>query len=255
MKVRIFFLLFFCFILLRIQAEPTYAQEEDHGHGHDHEHQPVEPNVIEQTVEKKLSAKKTFRGYAKYKEEFKNICDALYLDGRLTTFLKIVKSLSERDPTCVACRPYMLSFSTACSTVILKKEKLAAKKKKAKPHVEEGAEENPEATPEPTATPLPYKQRDPSTELLHAASTLGNRIIEDEDITRESIKAVQRLAFSLRTKSLLSSKSETEYMDTLAEYLYAPFAKAALIQETEDSEESAETQDEPEISVDDLFAE
>lgn len=242
---------------------PTATAQEDHHH----DHGPVDPD--EELLKSVLNAppKKTvkiFRGYSKYRDDMKKICVGIYEDGRIHSFITVVKSLSERDPACVACRPLMTAFAAVCTSVVNKREKIVAPKKikvvpTATPTPDPEIDQETLPTPTPTMTPtlsVPA-QREPSPPLLSATSTFSEKIAEDKEVNVPSVKAFQKLVFTLRAKGTFQSKAETEYMDILSEYLYAPLKKVEeeAIQPVDEEDEKASTFAEPEEKVDDLFAE
>ena len=165
-----------------------------------------------------------FRGFAKYKTEFKSLCDALEKDGRRLLVLDIVKTDPDINSACYACKPLFQAIESACRSALIKK----AIKKKAQPKksTEEAAAEE-ESTPTPSPTPIPiYRERDPNLAVLQSTLAIFSGLASDAQTVEPTYEAVLYLKSVLLADEGLSIGAE-DYLETFCEYLLAPYAAYA----------------------------
>lgn len=226
-------------LVLYMTPIPFTVYAQDHGHSHGDEAK----EVLEKAVKKKM----TFKGYGTLRGGFRAICEGLREDGRIEVIANILKSHSERDPFCGACRPLFRTFQSECNFVIGKsKPKRSLVKKKVEEPVED--EESVEPTPMPT---IPVPQREPSAVLIDRVSRVFNGIADDEAINHESVDAIAKLAFLLQDKNRMKG-AEAEYFSIFVSYISAPFEG---IQAVKVSPAAAEASEDKGANVDVLFDE
>lgn len=171
-----------------------------------------QPEAVEgEGSERKLP----FRGFGYARGGFRDLCDRLEKDGRREAMHRLAEANTARDETCVACRSLFLTLASSCA------ERPRRNPTVRKPAVEEEqSADEPEDPPTPTPRPL---QREPSGEVVDAASVVFGTIAGRERDIDLSTQAIGRLVFLLRDAQG-KTKGEHEYMRILAEYVIAPFA-------------------------------
>lgn len=173
-----------------------------------------------------------FHGYGAYHAKMRQLCQEIAVDGRREAYQKILKSNSDRDVLCLACRPLLQALDQGCSGAM----KSTRKNKKGKE----------EATPKPI---LP--QREPSASVLELVSSIFRDIRSDSRIANESQTAVSKLVLLLRD-SKGRAQGEGEYFSILAEYVAAPF-EGFVVKEPLSEDGTPVDKPTPKVNVDDLF--
>ncbi len=196
-------------------ALPARSQDHDHGHG-----QQIEERVkdIFSGLSKKSS---TFKGYGALRLGFRSICSGLLSDLRIEKVVEVLKTNSERDPLCGACRPLYRTFQSECAFVIAKSKPKKSAKRTSEPEEQKEAEDaDIEPTPEPR---IPAPNREPSPIVIDRVSRVFNSIAEDSEISRQSIGAIGKLVFLLQDKNIVPNPAAREYYAILGSYIMAPF--------------------------------
>lgn len=192
---------------------------------------------------KKKDTKPKFKGYGPYRPTFKEICRYIVLDGRDEIFFELLKANNVKDPQCFPCKALINTWFTSCKDYDpFRLVKKGAKKVEPtptppppeEPEEEEDEEEEEEGEkPPPTPTHRPYKQRDPSSQILDLISAMY-RDIRDQKLTlKEHYKALSKLKKIFSDKDKLTV-AELEYFDTVFHYASAPFESMREELERED---------------------
>lgn len=174
-----------------------------------------------------------FRGYGKYSKNFKILCEKIAKDGRVEVMYHLFDVGADRERSdCIACKPLMKTFAIACKPK-LKWEALGKQEKV-------------------------RREREPTLEVLDMISRIFIAIAQDEQVNRETVKAIHVMGELLRDR-VERTEADYEYSTILAEYIEAPFAELERVMqkaERKAAEESGEVAGNEAVSgprVDELF--
>lgn len=243
------------FASAQVEFKPNTEQEE----------KAVEEHSDSEDPQAKKAAKAA--NFTRYAPGLRVVCAHLDEDGRREAMFKMLEPLHKEVPDCAGCNSLLRSFASACKAARAKLPKKKVERPKVK--VDEAAEESAaevsadheqhedgeageEAAPTPTPVPARRLQREPSTKLLDAFSTMLIQMAEDERRSTDAARAMQLLVDAMKYPHD-KTPGEKEYFEILSAYVYAPFA--SILERKEDNPAAKhEGPAAPKPPVDDLFS-
>jgi hypothetical protein len=152
--------------------------------------------------------KKLKMNFLRFRPQMVLMCNYLNEDGRRDHFSEMILPFAEKDDSCPACKPFFGTLVSACKPPKEKKERRSSKE--------------PEPSVTPTAKPN-IKEREPNLQLINVTVNLFLELAEIEREQAELLQALRKFLVLLRDPDG-KSKAETEYFQSLAEVVEAPFA-------------------------------
>lgn len=202
---------------------------------------------LEELLAQAAAPKKRFKGYARFKNSLKSVCQYLVLDGQFETFSAIVEKNAVKDADCVSCKPFFELWSTACAEI--GKVNNAEKLKKVKPtptKIEADGEaeiEAEQAEPAPTPTVAIIKRMEPHSLVIEALIELAQQIQNDDP---------SQISHHMRSLNKLFANLEPNKFDNLIDKTYYSFfanaLQSPLARELKDFENMKKEQEKEKIS-------
>lgn len=226
----------------------------------------LRPEAPTPDEQKSSPHKKPFKGLAIYTKNFRELCDALYEEGRNNDFYEISRKKDIKVPSgCESLKSFLRMFVQECEPKkYLRREKEAQKLQQKKTPKSNSSKPDNEITPEeinvpptPKFTPTPFghkkKQREPSAAVVDSVSLLFNKIATDSKRNKEMLCAISSFREIVDTESSLSPAAK-EYLLTVISYIDAAFEPVKDEATKESTYGDFELSDQkPTISVDALF--
>lgn len=238
-----------CFLLMLLSGSPVSAQEleEEQLQRFDNAGSVHEYRVQDQQEKKKVRKSKSFRGYMQMRPQFVALCKGLHRDGRDHLIENLIYEHQQKRDDCIACKPFMKTFYSACKLGVkkAKKKKPKTKKKKSKKEEDKEKEELAKAEKEKEEQAhVFFKQRTPNPQVLSMLLEIFGEIVNEPKMAEESFLAVEYF-INILSNYQGGTKSEYEYIDSLIRYISAHFEEIKYLK-TE--EERIEVQKETSLS-------